>query len=139
VFVSSHLLDELEQICDHLVVIEQGRLVFAGDVTELLASHEPKLSVVPEDREHLADIVALCQQEGRPAIALDDRVVVSAPAAWAGELNRMTMRRGITLCQLGAVPVRLEDAFFHLTGPALPGRSVSDEVGAGDVSDQVVA
>jgi ABC-2 type transport system ATP-binding protein len=135
VFVSSHLLDELEQVCDHLVVIEQGQLVFAGDVTELLASHEPKLTVVPEDRGHLADIVSLCQEEGRPAVALDDRVVVSAPAAWAGELNRMTMRRGITLCQLGAVPVRLEDAFFRLTGASVSGEELDDC----DEPDQVVA
>jgi ABC-2 type transport system ATP-binding protein len=115
VFVSSHLLDELQHTCDHLVVIDQGRLIFSGHVTELLRSHEPKLSVVPEDRGRLADVVRLCEEQGRAAVALDDRVLVSASADFAGELNRLTMRNGITLCELGVVPVRLEDAFFHLT------------------------
>ena len=122
VFVSSHLLDELQQICDHLVVIDRGHLVFSGDVTELLGSRGPKLSIVPEDPAHLADLVALCEDEGRPALALDDRVVVSAPTSWAGELNRLSMSRGITLCGLGVEPVRLEDAFFHLTGASGPAR-----------------
>lgn len=38
VLVSSHLLAELQQICDHLVVIRAGRLVFEGSVDELLGA-----------------------------------------------------------------------------------------------------
>src|SRR5438270_5527732 len=38
VFVSSHLLDELQHVCDHLVVINGGRLVFQGSVEALLAA-----------------------------------------------------------------------------------------------------
>ncbi len=128
VFVSSHLLDELQQVCDHLVVIDQGHLVFAGDVTELLGSHEPKLCAVPEDPAMVAGLVALCEQHGHPALALDDRVVVSAPPTWAGELNRLTMRNGITLCELGVVPIRLEDAFFHLTNTPLTVADVDPEL-----------
>ena len=37
-FVSSHLLAEIQQICEHLVVIETGRLLFQGGVDELLAA-----------------------------------------------------------------------------------------------------
>ena len=126
VFVSSHLLDELQQVCDHLVVIDQGRLVFSGDVSELLASRQPQLSVVPEDRAQASELVRLCEEEGRAAVAVDGRVLVSSPASWAGELNRLTMRNGITLCELHVVPMRLEDAFFHLTDAPV----TSDEVNA---------
>ncbi len=56
---------------------------------------------------------------GRSATAIDGRVLVDAPLSWAGELNRMAMRNGITLCTLGVVPTRLEDAFFHLTDSTL--------------------
>ena len=114
-FVSSHLLDELQHVCDHLVVIDQGRLVFNGDVAELLGGTVPQLSAVPEDPAMLAELVRLCEQEGRPATAVDGRVIVDAPLSWAAELNRMSMRNGITLCTLAVVPARLEDAFFHLT------------------------
>jgi ABC-2 type transport system ATP-binding protein len=115
VFVSSHLLDELQHVCDHLVVIDQGRLVFNGDVDDLLGGTVPQLSAAPEDPAALPELVRLCEQEGRPATAIDGRVIVDAPLSWAGELNRMSMRNGITLCTLGVVPARLEDAFFHLT------------------------
>ncbi len=115
VFVSSHLLDELQQICDHLVVIDQGSLVFSGAVDDFLGAHEQKLAVVPEDPAMLDDLVRLCEREGRPATALDGRVLVTAPLSWAGELNRIAMRNGITVCSLGEVPLRLEDVFFHVT------------------------
>jgi ABC-2 type transport system ATP-binding protein len=128
VFVSSHLLDELQQTCDHVVMIDQGGLVFSGAVGDLLDAHQPKLSVVPEDPARLADVVRLCEQEGRTAVALDDRVLVSAPASWAGELNRVTMRNGITLCALGVVPVRLEDVFFHLTAEPIIPDAIDDEL-----------
>jgi ABC-2 type transport system ATP-binding protein len=117
VFVSSHLLDELQQVCDQLVVIDRGGLVFSGPVEELLDTHEPKLTVTPEDAAQLADLVRLCEDEGRRVVVVDGQVVVNAPVSWAGELNRLAMRNGITLCALSVVPVRLEDAFFHLTGP----------------------
>ncbi len=116
VFVSSHLLDELQQVCDHLVVIDRGSLVFAGPVAELFDAHEPQLTVTPEDPTQLSDLARLCQLDGRRAAVVDGRVVVSAPVSWAGELNRLAMRNGITVCALSAVPMRLEDAFFHLTG-----------------------
>jgi len=119
VFVSSHLLDELQHVCDHLVVIDQGSLVFNGAVDELLGGALPQLTAVPEDPAMLAELVRLCDQEGRPARVVDGRAVIDAPLSWAGELNRMSMRNGITLCTLGVVPTRLEDAFFHLTDSTL--------------------
>jgi len=45
VFVSSHLLAEIQQVCEHLVVIEGGRLLFQGGVDELLAARAPELIV----------------------------------------------------------------------------------------------
>jgi ABC-2 type transport system ATP-binding protein len=116
VFVSSHLLDELQQICDHLVVIDQGRLLFSGEVDDFLSAREPQLAVTPEDPAMLDDLVRLCERDGRQAIVVDGRVLVTAPRSWAGQLNRLAMRNGITLCALGEVPLRLEDVFFHLTG-----------------------
>ena len=65
VFVSSHLLAEIQQICEHLVVIEAGRLIFQGGVEELLAARAPELIVrteSPEDAKHLLRFV----EEHRP-------------------------------------------------------------------------
>jgi ABC-2 type transport system ATP-binding protein len=144
VFVSSHLLDELQHVCDHLVVIDQGRLVFNGAVDDLLGGSVPQLGAVPEDLAMLPELVRLCEQEGRAATAIDGRVLVEAPLSWAGELNRMAMRNGITLCTLAVVPTRLEDAFFHLTDstlgsvgamalPGVPPDSLGDDQLGGDL------
>jgi ABC-2 type transport system ATP-binding protein len=137
VFVSSHLLDELQQICDQLVVIDQGRLVFSGPVDELLGGREPQLTLTPEDSSRLGDLVRLCEQEGRPAAVVDGQVIVSAPLSWAGELNRTAMGNGITLCELGVVPMRLEDAFFHLTGGG--SASTSESLAASGLAGSVPA
>jgi ABC-2 type transport system ATP-binding protein len=47
VFVSSHLLAEIEAICEHLVLITRGRIVFQGAVGELLAVRRAELLATP--------------------------------------------------------------------------------------------
>jgi ABC-2 type transport system ATP-binding protein len=47
VFVSSRLLAEIQAICDHLVMIDSGRIVFHGGVDELLAAQRSELLAVP--------------------------------------------------------------------------------------------
>jgi len=115
VFVSSHLLDELQHVCDHLVVIDGGRLVFQGSVEALLAAQRPALRATPEHPADLARLAGLCAQAGFPAVVVDGDVHVSAPGEWAGELNRRAMVAGIILRALGVQPTRLEDVFFTLT------------------------
>jgi ABC-2 type transport system ATP-binding protein len=116
VLVSSHLLDELQHVADHLLVVESGRLVFAGPVEALLAAHQPELKATPERAEDLPALVELCREAGFRADARDGELRVAAPTGWAGELNRRSMAAGITLTALGAERARLEDAFFTLTG-----------------------
>jgi len=51
VFLSSHLLSEVEQVCDQVSIIHNGRLVQTGKVTELLAAQSTiRLEVTPLDR-----------------------------------------------------------------------------------------
>jgi ABC-2 type transport system ATP-binding protein len=116
VLVSSHLLTELEQICDHLVVIRAGQLVFEGSVDELLgAARQPALVARAEVVFDTPRLVELCAAAGYPASVADGCVHICAPAAWAGELNRRAMRDGITLVRLGTTQRGLEDAFLDLT------------------------
>jgi ABC-2 type transport system ATP-binding protein len=115
VLVSSHLLDELQHVAGHLIVVESGRLVFAGPVDELLSAHAPELRATPERADDLPALVELCRQAGFRAEARDGELRVSAPPQWAGELNRRSMAAGITLTALGSERARLEDAFFTLT------------------------
>lgn len=119
VFVSSHLLGEIEAICDHLVVISTGRIVFQGSVEALLARHSADVLARPEHRSDLERLVALCAERGYPARVEGDGLHVQAPASWAAELNREAMAAGITLAELGVSRGSLEEAFFSMTDDAV--------------------
>ena len=122
VFVSSHLLGEIEHICDHLLMIQEGRLVFQGPVAELFASQIAGLLARPERPEQAEVLVGLVEQAGhraRPALQEPPgTLAVDADASWAAELNRLASAAGITLVHLSERPRRLEEAFFALTGGA---------------------
>ncbi len=116
VLVSSHLLEELQQICDDVVIISEGRLLFAGAVGELVVSQASDLVAVPEKPDDLDRLIALCARAGYAATSNGDgRLHVAAPSPWAGEFNRVAMADGITLVELGTTKQSLEDVFFELT------------------------
>jgi ABC-2 type transport system ATP-binding protein len=115
VFVSSHLLDELQHICDHVILIDKGRLRFAGTIAELLAHQHPTLVVTPEDMADCIAIVELCAKVGVSAFVDGYRVRVDAPQEFAGDLNRTAMAMRITLVELAIERTRLEDVFFSFT------------------------
>jgi len=116
VLVSSHLLEELQQMCDDVVIIREGQLLFAGAVGELVVSEAAELVAVPEKPGDLDRLVALCARAGYAATSNGDgRVHVAAPSSWAGDFNRSAMTEGITLVELGTTKQSLEDVFFELT------------------------
>ena len=115
VFVSSHLLSEIEAICDHLVMIESGRIAFQGSIDEMLAAQHSELLAMPEHAHDLVALVALCEQAGHPTRIDGDAARVQADGDWAAELNRLAMAGGITLAGLQRTRASLEEAFFAIT------------------------
>jgi ABC-2 type transport system ATP-binding protein len=129
VFVSSHLLGEVEHICDYLLMIQQGKLAFQGAVDDLFATQIAELLARPERPEQASALLALVEQAGhRARIAAEEppgTLAIDADASWAADLNRLASAAGITLVHLSERPRRLEEAFFALTGGA------NGDVGAG--------
>ncbi|HET6866753.1 MAG TPA: ATP-binding cassette domain-containing protein [Solirubrobacteraceae bacterium] len=122
VFVSSHLLAEIQAICDHLVMIDHGHIVFQGKIDELLASQRPELLATPEHSKDLDTLAHLCTASGHGARLDGERVRVQAPEEWAAELNRRAMAAGITLRGLRCERRSLEEAYFSITEhPSEPG------------------
>jgi ABC-2 type transport system ATP-binding protein len=118
VFVSSHLLGEIEAICDHLVMIDSGRIVFQGGVDKLIGAQQSEIVATPEHPADAPALAALCVAAGRPARVDGRDVRVHAPQDWAPELNRQAMAAGITLRGLAVVRASLEEAYFAITeGP----------------------
>jgi ABC-2 type transport system ATP-binding protein len=115
VVVSSHLLGEIQTICDHLVVIDAGRLRYQGAIDGLISAQTAEVIAMPEHAADLQRLAALCTEAGHAARVVDGEVHAAAPAGWAPELNRLAMGRDITLAGLSINRGTLEDAFFAIT------------------------
>jgi len=116
VLVSSHLLSEVEQMCTHLVVIRSGKLVFQGQVSDLLDAQNVEVTARPEDPADLMALGILADQLGKRATVVNGQVTIAASDDdFSGQFNRAAMERGITLVHLSADRPRLEEAFLALT------------------------
>lgn len=133
VLVSSHLLAEIEQACDHLVMIREGRLVFQGTVEELVRRHQAELRARPESTGDSGRLVSLVLDGGFEA-RIDDgtppTIHIAAGAISAADLNRLATHAGITLSHLSYRRPTLEEIFFELTGGGT-GEQAAEEINAG--------
>jgi ABC-2 type transport system ATP-binding protein len=115
VLVSSHLLREIEAICDHLMMIDHGRIVFQGPIGGLLEAQNTGIVARPEHAADLEKLLALCVAAGKQGRIDGDVLRVSAEDCWAAELNRLAFAAGITLSGLEVTRASLEEAFFAIT------------------------
>jgi len=116
VFVSSHLLSELEIISDHIVMLRKGEIVFAGPIGDLMTKQQPTIIAKSLQHADLAKIVAIAEKSGHHAVIRNDSVHVLAPMEWAPVLNKAAFDAGITLAQLAPQLPNLEETFFEMTG-----------------------
>lgn len=118
VFVSSHLLIELEQISDHLVILNEGKLLFAGETNHLLEAQLASIVARTEREADLARLAALVGALGHDCHIEGQTLHVFAPVDWAAELNRVAFNAGIVLAGLSTSRPSLEDTFFEMIGGA---------------------
>ncbi|HEU4491651.1 MAG TPA: ATP-binding cassette domain-containing protein [Jiangellales bacterium] len=122
VFVSSHLLAEMAQMADELVVIGRGRLIDSGPVSDFVGRFTRTTVLVRSpEASRLADLLA---DDGATVDSLSDGslVVGGADAAAVGEL---AASYGVVLHQLVTRTASLEEAFLSATGAAEEYRGVS--------------
>jgi ABC-2 type transport system ATP-binding protein len=131
VVLSSHILSEIEIICDNVTIISLGRRVAAGPVSEVLAAYSTGQVKVGLDAQ--TDLTAAAQVLTAAGIAVQQtngHLVVSGvdkPAT----ISRMLAERQLYVSELTPIGVDLESVFLELTGTApVPGqhRSVDDSV-----------
>ena len=109
VFVSSHLLSEVQQTVDSLLVIARGRLVFQGTIDELVDPTEYATVVDAPDRAALAAALAAAGIDTEPLRA-GLRVAVADPA----EIGRVAAASGVALSLLQRQGPSLEQIFLEL-------------------------
>jgi ABC-2 type transport system ATP-binding protein len=116
VFVSSHLLSELEIISDHIVMLRKGEVVFSGPIGDLMAKQQPTIIAKSLDHSDLKKILEIAEKSGHHAVIRNDSVHILAAMDWAPELNKAAFNAGITLAQLAPQLPNLEETFFEMTG-----------------------
>jgi ABC-2 type transport system ATP-binding protein len=118
VLVSSHLLGEIEAACDRVVIIRFGKLMFAGELSELMKRATVHVDIAPEHPTDLPRLVDLYRSKGWEAESDTDHLTVTAPGGGSAELNRIAMAEGITLAMLTPREDTLETVFLTMTGAA---------------------
>ncbi|MEU1008244.1 ABC transporter ATP-binding protein [Streptomyces sp. NPDC005890] len=114
VFLSSHLLDEIEQVCTHAAVMAQGRLVVQGAVAELAAGARGRLVVTTPDGAEAARVL---KELGVGDVTADgDRVTGEPPERDLAEVTAALVAAGVRVRGLTLERSSLEDAFVALTG-----------------------
>ncbi|MFJ9081483.1 ABC transporter ATP-binding protein [Streptomyces sp. NPDC102384] len=116
VFLSSHLLDEIEQVCSHAAVMAKGRLLTQGPVAELAAGVRGKLAVATPDP---ADAARVLKEHGLTVLDLEDERVTAEPPppeTDLADLNTALVTAGVRVRGFGVERASLEDAFVALTG-----------------------
>ena len=126
VFLSSHLLAEVEQVCDRVAVLHQGRLVEQGRVTELTAARA-RVRVVLEVADQ-PSAQTLLAGAGWP-LRTDGPDALLVEAADGREVNQALGRGGVWARQLLVERPGLEEAFLHLIDAPI------DKATTGEVSD----
>jgi ABC-2 type transport system ATP-binding protein len=113
ILVSSHLLAEVAQTVDHVVIIDRGRLVTATPLADLASAAQPGVVVRTPDTARLRAALAAA------GIAVNDdgpdRIV--ALGASPGAVGRAVAAAGVVVYEMSPVGGSLEDAFLRLTTP----------------------
>jgi ABC-2 type transport system ATP-binding protein len=114
VFLSSHLLDEIEQVCTHAAVMAQGRLITQGSVADLAAGARGRLVVTTPDAAEAARV--LKEQGVGDVVVAEDRVTSDPPDGEPADINAALVAAGVRVRGFGVERASLEDAFVALTG-----------------------
>ncbi len=113
VLFSSHLLGEVEQICDRVGVIRQGRLIAEGTVEDLRG--QAKLLVRANPIKQAQQLAEQLYGNGRVQV-MSGALVLAIDPAQASEIARVLVTAGVALNELRPVERSLEETFMELTG-----------------------
>src|SRR6202167_3297437 len=122
VFISSHLLDEVEKICDHAAIVDRGKIITQGAIAELAeGSTQHELIVGADDLARALQVVEACPQakqarsaEGSLHVVLDVGPESSA-AECSAAINSALVEAGLAVFRLEPVRQSLEQRFLEVT------------------------
>ncbi len=119
IMISSHILSELEEICDHVGIIEHGKLVFSGTLEEI----RPHLGIsgkvtvkVGENQDKAVELLSALPQVGQVQ-AVGDKIAVTFTEGQDGDgiIARTLVKADLDVISIEPEQLKLDDAFLQLT------------------------
>jgi ABC-2 type transport system ATP-binding protein len=134
IFLSSHILHEVQQVCNRVAILHRGNLIKQGNVVDLLRQSEQILVRMNSAEEARAALAVLEQARQQGAnwishIALeaerDQQLVlhIEAPARCSAEVNAMLARQSLFAAEIHPHQGSLEEVFLDLTAASETGNS----------------
>ncbi|MHC4639031.1 MAG: ABC transporter ATP-binding protein [Planctomycetota bacterium] len=119
IMISSHILSELEEICDHVGIIEHGKLVFSGTLDQIRdrMGIQSKVRVrVAEGREKAVELLSALPQI-QDVQVVNDFIAVTFGEGQDGDglVARTLVQGGIDIISLEPEQLKLDEAFLQLT------------------------
>ncbi len=113
IVLASHLLDEVEKICTHVVVLEKGKKLHAGRVSEVLKASET-VEMAAFDMKRLE--AAISEEEFVTETYMENGMLVAELARHVdpAEINRLLANKGVYVSHLAARKKSLENYFLEL-------------------------
>ena len=128
IFVSSHLISEMAQTADRLVVIGRGRLIAETSVSDFVTrSGKGAVRLVTPDAETFTSVLAAAGAAVEP----DGDGALTVTGLIAPDIGDLAAREGLRVHELVPVTASLEDAFMELTQDEVEYRPSMTGVGAG--------
>ena len=131
IFLSSHLLNEVQQVCNRVAILQRGNLIKQGNVSELLRGSEQVLVrlntseetqqaklILQEAKERGADwlraVHVHMDRQGQPTLRID------APKSCSTVINALLARNNLFAAELHPYEGSLEEIYLQLTTPSIP-------------------
>ena len=117
VFISSHLLAEVERMASHVGIINNGELLFQGSINELQALNQPQVQI---EAENTVDAANLLKRNDFTVTEIDDNhiFVPFTSKQNMGEINTLLNKNGYTVYSINKQQKDLEKLFLAITQSA---------------------
>ena len=114
VLVSSHLLSEIEQVADSMLIINKGKKIVEGRVNELLNPNHVRLEITVDDDQKAKQLIENTSWSKGLKNAPDGKLIVETEAQAVGQLNKLLVESNINVTSLRSMN-SLEAYFLSLT------------------------
>jgi ABC-2 type transport system ATP-binding protein len=115
VFLSSHLLDEVEKTCDTVAIVDRGRVILQGAVSEIASSGDPTLLLEVDDVAKARTLLAAETRISKIADEAGELRITLTRDITSAEVNRALVGAGIAVSRLEPARATLEEKFLAVT------------------------